>query len=247
MAGHTVAARTGRLAKGWAVAASRGAVQPIVTRSVVEQATEELRRAILAGTLAPGGEFSLRELAGMLGVSFIPIREALRNLESEGLVVTRPGRSVVVSPLNLDDLRSIYQLRRTLEPALAIRSAPLLTDQDLTQLEAQAGDLTTVSPGAGDIYDGHREFHLALFKPAASAWDIRILTTLWRAGERYIRIGFGRFDHDPAEPERRAEAHLALVAAFRTREPETVAAAVEQHLARNEQIALAVLVGSSGG
>ncbi len=84
-------------------------------------------------------------------------------------------------------------------------------------------------------------FHLALLAPATTAWDIRILTTLWRAVERYIRIGFGQLDPDPAEHARRAQAHTDLVAAFRTRDPDTTAAAVEQHLARNEQIALSAL------
>ena len=216
-------------------------MQPIVTRSVVEQATWELRRAILAGTLPPGQEFPLRELADMLAISFIPIREALRSLEGEGLVITRPGRSVIIAPLNLDDLRGIYQLRRTLEPAVGKRSCPLLTDEDLNRLTVQAQGLSTIEQGIGDIYDSHHEFHLALLAPASSTWDTRVLTTLWRAGERYIRIGFGQYDHDPAEPDRRAKAHLALVDAFRTRDPEAVAAAIEHHLARNERVALAAL------
>jgi len=68
------------------------AVRPIESRSVVEQVMTELRRSILSGALAPGRDLSLRELAEMLQVSIIPVREALRSLESEGLVVTRPGR-----------------------------------------------------------------------------------------------------------------------------------------------------------
>jgi DNA-binding FadR family transcriptional regulator len=74
---------------------------------VAEQVTVELRRSILSGALAPGQEFSLREIADMLQVSFIPVREALRSLEGEGLVVTRPGRSALVAPLDLDELRGI--------------------------------------------------------------------------------------------------------------------------------------------
>jgi hypothetical protein len=136
-------------------------------------------------------------------------------------------------------------LRRTLEPEIAMRSCPLLTDQDLDSLGAQAKGLADIKQGLGDIYDGHHEFHLALLAPAASTWDTRVLTTLWRAGERYIRIGFGQFDDDATELERRATAHVALVNAFRTTVPEKAAAAVEEHLARNEQIALTALSGSS--
>ncbi|MFI5860105.1 GntR family transcriptional regulator [Streptomyces sp. NPDC051546] len=216
-------------------------MQPITSRSVVEQATDELRRAILAGTLAPGAEYSLREMAGMLGISFIPIREALRSLESEGLVTLRPGRSAVVAPLDLDDLHGIYRLRRTLEPEIARRSCVLLTDKELDRLEALAVDFGGRDHGISDIYDGHHAFHLALLAPAATSWDIRLLTTLWRAAERYIRIGFGQLDPDPAEHERREQAHTGLVAAFRTRDPDAVASAVEAHLARNEKIAIAAL------
>ncbi|MFC8720144.1 GntR family transcriptional regulator [Kitasatospora sp. NPDC057198] len=208
---------------------------------MVEQATEELRRAILAGSLAPGAEYSLRELAGMLDISFIPVREALRSLESEGLVIMRPGRSLVIAPLDLDDLRGIYRLRRALEPEIARRSCVLLTDRELELLESRASEFGAREHGMADIYDDHHAFHLALLAPAATTWDIRVLTTLWRAGERYIRIGFGRLDPDPAEHERRGKAHADLLAAFRTRDPDTVAAAVEQHLARNEKIAFSAL------
>lgn len=223
------------------MATPRGGIQPIMSRSVVEQATEELRRAILTGHLAPGEEYSLRELAGMLNISFIPIREALRSLESEGLVIMRPGRSAVIAPLNLDDLHGIYRLRRALEPEIAQRSCTLLTDKDLDRLESQAADFGAREHGMAEIYDDHHAFHLALLAPAATTWDIRVLTTLWRAGERYIRIGFGQLDPDPAEHERRGRAHMDLLEAFRTRDPATVDAAVEQHLARNEKIAISAL------
>ncbi|MEU8379858.1 GntR family transcriptional regulator [Streptosporangium sp. NPDC048865] len=208
---------------------------------MVEQVTDELRRSILSGALAPGQEYSLRELAGSLEVSFIPVREALRSLEGEGLVHNRPGRSVMVTPLDLTDLRGIYRLRRTIEPGLARQSCTELTDQTLDALDAKAAGFGDEAHGMADIYEDHHAFHLALLAPAATAWDIRVLTTLWRAGERYVRIGFGRLDPDPAEHRRRGQAHTDLVAAFRTRDPETAAAAIEHHLTSNERIALGAL------
>ncbi|MET8670285.1 MULTISPECIES: GntR family transcriptional regulator [Streptomyces] len=209
----------------------------MAVRSVVEQATQVLRRAILTGALAPGAEYSLRELAGMLDISFIPIREALRTLEGEGLVVMRPGRSAVVAPLGLDDLRGIYRLRRALEPEIAARSCLLLSEAELDRLAERAAGSGAV---AGTDDDPHA-FHLALLAPAATTWDIRVLTPLWRAGERYVRIGFGRTGPGPAGHRRDGAAHGELVAAFRTRDPATVSAAVERDLARTEKIALAAL------
>ena len=170
------------LEEGWLLTSSNAVIRPISSRSVVAQVTEELRRAILSGALAPGQEFSLREIATMLDVSFIPVREALRSLEGEGLVVIRPGRSATVAPLDLDDLHAIYRLRRVLEPELARRSCLLLTVDQLDRLDAQAAQFGDENLGMDGIYSSHLQFHLALLEPAATTWDTRMLTTLWRAG-----------------------------------------------------------------
>jgi DNA-binding GntR family transcriptional regulator len=228
------------------MAVPNAAVRPIAARSVAEQVTAELRRAILSGSLAPGQEFSLREIAGMLQVSFIPVRDALRSLESEGLVITRPGRSAMVAPLDLDELHAIYRLRRMLEPEIAGRACVLLPDDEFDRLEHLATDFGDEREGMDEIYDSHHAFHLALFAPAATAWDIRVLAILWRAAERYIRIGFGRLARDPAEHQRREDAHRDLITAFRTRDPDTAAQAVNAHLARNEHAALRALEPDSG-
>lgn len=223
------------------MASPNAAVRPIASRSVAEQVTAELRRSILAGALAPGQEFSLREISGMLEVSFIPVREALRSLESEGLVITRPGRSSIVAPLDLDDLRAIYRLRRSLEPEIASRSCQLLADEELTRLEHQAAGFGDQHLGTNEVYEAHHEFHTALLAPAATAWDLRILRTLWNAAERYIRVGFGLLDPDPHEHTRREQAHEDLIATFRRRDPDAVADAVNQHLDHNEHIALTAI------
>lgn len=223
------------------------AVRPIESRSVTDLVTAELRRSILSGALAPGQSFSLRELAGMLDVSFIPVREALRNLESEGLVIIRPGRSGTVAPLDRDDLHAIYRLRRLLEPDLARRSCPLISEEELTRLEREAAGFGEENLSMDAIYDAHHDFHLALFAPVSTAWDIRMLTMLWRAAERYIRIGFGLLDPDPDEHHRRQRAHEELIRVFRRRDPDAAARAVDEHLDHNEQIALTALGPQLGG
>lgn len=217
------------------------AVRPIESRTVGDLVTAELRRSILSGDLAPGQSYSLRELASMLNVSFIPVREALRNLESEGLVVFQRGRSATIAPIDLDDLHAIYRLRRLLEPDLARRSCLLIADSELDRLEREAEDFGDPDRSMDAIYDAHRDFHLGLFAPAATAWDTRMLTTLWRAGERYIRIGFGLLDPDPEEHHRRQHAHESLITVYRRRDPDAAARAVDDHLDHNEKIARAAL------
>jgi len=220
---------------------SQPAVRPIESRSVVELVTVELRRSILSGALAPGQSLSLRELAAMLDVSFIPVREALRNLEAEGLIVTRPGRSATVAPLNLADLHAIYRMRRLLEPDLARRSCVLISDRELDRLASEAASFGEPDRSMDAIYDSHYDFHLTLFAPVATGWDIRMLSMLWRAAERYIRIGFGRLDPDPHEHHRRQRAHEEVISVFRRRDPAAAARAIDAHLDHNEKIAQSAL------
>src|SRR5215207_7197471 len=110
-------------------------VRPVARgASVADMVTDEIRRSILSGDLRPGEEFSLRKLAERLDVSFIPVREALRRLEGQGLVVVGKGRSSYVAPLGHDDLHGIYRLRRQLAPEIAGRACKLITPTELDQL-----------------------------------------------------------------------------------------------------------------
>jgi len=221
-------------------------VRPIESRSVSEQVTTELRRSILSGALPPGQNLSLRKLAAQLGVSFIPVRDALRVLEGEGLVTNPPGRSATVAPLDLDEFHAIYRVRRVLEPELARRSCTALSEAELDRLHQAAADLGGTDRSMDDIYEDHRAFHVALLAPAATTWDIRILTLLFRASERYVRIGFGRLDPDPDEHERRRKSHQLLMTEFRQRDPDQAAEALDKHLAHNENLAHAALHTQDG-
>ncbi|WP_410631637.1 GntR family transcriptional regulator [Amycolatopsis sp. cmx-4-83] len=219
----------------------RPPIQRIESRSVTELVTAELRRSIVAGDLAPGEPFSLRRVAEMLDVSFIPVREAVRNLESEGLIITRPGRSAIVAPLDLEDLQAIYRLRRTLEPELAARSCRVISVAELDRLAAQAVDFGDARHTIQTVYDSHHEFHAALLAPAASPWDVRLMNLLWRAAERYIRIGFGSAEGAAGDNHRHQRAHEDLLDVFRGRDPVAVREAVLVHLTHNEESALAAL------
>ena len=133
---------------------STGAVRSVAdqNRSAVDLVTAEIRRAVLTGALPPGEQFSIRELARQLGVSHIPIREALRRLEGQGLVILTQARSATVAPLSAADLTAIYRLRLRIEPELAGRSAALATPDwvaDLGAALAESGERTPTRPGRG--------------------------------------------------------------------------------------------------
>ena len=156
----------GRSGARGTLAPSAETVRPIESHTVGDMVTAELRRSILSGALPPGEGFSLRELANMLNVSFIPVREALRSLESEGLVVIRPDRRATIAPIDLNDLHAIYRLRRLIEPDLARRSCTLISDSELSRLEGEAVAFGDPELSMDAMYDAHFDFHLDLFAPA---------------------------------------------------------------------------------
>jgi DNA-binding GntR family transcriptional regulator len=107
------------------------------TQSLVDRVSHAVRRAILEGQLRPGEALSISDLAGDLGVSHSPVREALQRLSGQGLIVLRPARTAIVAPLELEDLREIYRLRELLEVDAAARSAPRMTATELAILERE--------------------------------------------------------------------------------------------------------------
>ncbi|NMO89965.1 GntR family transcriptional regulator [Actinomycetospora sp. TBRC 11914] len=200
--------------------------------SAVDLVLHEIRRSILSGELPPGRPFTVPALTEQLGVSHVPVREALRQLEAQGLITLSPSRSAIVTPLDADDLRAIYRLRITVEPELAALSAAGRTDAEIDQLDHLVR--TTFGDVLGEAFWApHREFHATMIEPAASGWDRRLLTPLWDASERYTRLVFDPVDAPEAFAAHRAHAHDELVDAARSRDPERVRAAVRTHLEDN--------------
>ena len=199
--------------------------------SAVELVTAEIRRAILTGALPPGEQFSIRELSRQLGVSHIPVREALRLLESQGLIVLSHTRSASVAPLSIADMSAIYQLRLRIEPDLAGRSAPLLTREHLREAETALEQSRRAEPDLA--WRAHYEFHERLIAPVATDWDLRILHTLWRAAERYTLLVFDPTMINEAERQRRYDRHAELALAAASGDGGALEAALIAHLTFN--------------
>ena len=213
-------------------------VRPVEAASVVERVTAEIRHAIVTGRLAPGQEFSLRQIAAQLGVSFIPVREALRSLEAEGLLETRRGRSAIVAPLDLEELRAICQLCRLIEPDLRVRAAQLMRPADLDRLESSLEFVADGTRSVDELYERGHAFHTDLVRPAATAWDLRILERLWRALERYVRVGCRPVEPDvPGLRTPDAQVMFDLVVAYRSGDPDAVRDATLRNIAALERIA----------
>ena len=202
------------------------------TRSAVDLVTAEIRRAVLTGALPAGEQFSIRELARQLGVSHIPIREALRRLEGQGLVVLSQARSAAVAPLSVEDLAAIYRLRLRIEPDLAGRSAAVATPAWVAELERTLEQSRHEDPDRA--WQGHYDFHEQLVTPAASTWDLRLLHTLWTAAERYTLLVFDPIVVDDAERAHRYSRHRRLFDRAAAGDEMGLEAELAAHLGDNE-------------
>lgn len=200
--------------------------------SAVDLVTAEIRRAILTGALPAGEQFSIRELAGQLGVSHIPIREALRRLEGQGLILLKQARSAEVASLTTADLEAIYSLRLRLEPQLAAASVLLHTEESIALLAELLEASRDFDPESA--WGAHHDFHAALVAPAATEWDERILETLWTAAERYTHLIFDPTQITEEERTRRYDRHAALLTAITERDPALMEKTLTYHLTSNE-------------
>ncbi len=215
--------------------ATKTGITPIspATQSLVDRVSHAVRRAILEGRLRPGEALSISDLAADLGVSHSPVREALQRLSGQGLVVLRPARTAIVAPLELDDLQEIYRLRELIEVDAAARSAPALTEHDFGLLERELAAMTEAPFDSDEFWDSHNAFHRGLLAPVASPRLERMITELWHAGERYLRIVYIEtdvlFTHSPYDR------HRPLLDAARTRSAATMRTALTDHLESNER------------
>lgn len=205
--------------------------------SIADRVTGQLRDAIVSGRLDPGSEFSMREMAQRFEVSFIPVREAVRSLQTEGLVMIRGGRRPVVAPLDAQDLFGVHRLRQLIEPELAVHASQLLHPVDLERAEDHLARAADTALSDDERYAAHRDFHSELLRPALTPWDDRVLRMAWFAAERCVRAGLAISDRRALECDV-VTTHGALLATFRCGEPDEVREIVREHLRQNLEVAL---------
>lgn len=143
---------------------------PPLARTASSTAAEMIRQAIVDGRLAPGQRLTEERLARELGISRTPVREALKVLQSEGLVDAAPNRSATVRAYEPGDLEDIYQLRALLEGYAARRAAGRLSDEKLLALRASCERFEAMS-FADDLREVVREnfvFHNTILEAAGS-------------------------------------------------------------------------------
>lgn len=191
-------------------------------RSIIE---ESLREAILDGRLPCGTALRQQELADLFGVSRMPVREALRQLEAQSLLNVVQHKGAVVAPLITNNAVETYALRSVLESFALRLSIPLLDDNDLA-LAAQYIEQLETETDHTEIGKLNRLFHMSLYHKAPNSKLLDLIERELNEEERFLRfhlssMGLGKLSQDD---------HRALLDAARAKDIDEAVVLLERHL-----------------
>lgn len=196
--------------------------------SVKNLLVEQIRNEIIQGHYAPGQRLRLRDLAAEFNISTQPVRDALSELEAEGLVTSEPRRGAVVTRLSPEELKDIYDIRATLEAMGTRFAVPLLTGDELDVLD---GLVDEIDRHMGEIIELVRlnfEFHTTLYQASGRSHLCELIETLRHRTEHYLHaymIDLGGMP--PAQEE-----HRAVVNACRQGNTDLAAEIMYAHVAK---------------
>ena len=205
-------------------------MRSVADQNIAEQVADELRAAIQSGELAPGERLVERKLAERLGVSHIPVREALTRLAQEHLVVREPRRGARVAELTAQDLEEISSLRIVLEQFMALRVQERWNESSAARLQGIIDAMAAAAPGDMDeVLRQDRAFHEEL----AALAEHRFLTEL----STQIRGRIAGFLHaanaalDPSQQEEHVRSHQLIVDAIASGDPDRAREVIAAHVA----------------
>ncbi len=156
---------------------------------------EDLRRRMITGKIVPGVGLSTRGLALELGVSQMPVRDALSRLAAEGAVAIRSKRKIEVPPMNPERFTDLLDCRLLLEPEAAVQALPYITPAKMKQLREIDAALDTAMEN-GDVIaymERNFEFHFTLYRANNRPTLNRLIETLWLQFGPFMRVVYGRY------------------------------------------------------
>lgn len=199
----------------------------LVVRTLSDRLFDVVRDLILSGDVPVDQPIRQDALAASLGVSKIPLREALSRLEQEGLVRSHANRGYFVRGLDAAEAEEVYSLRLKLEPEAAARGAERAGTAARAAAEAALAGLERSDgrPRAA-LVAANREFHLALLRPCGLPITVQLLEKLHVLSDRYVRKHLEPLGRDT----RAAAEHAALLQHWLARDTAAVAAAIATHV-----------------
>ncbi len=202
-----------------------------------------LRQAILKGELEPGERLMEMQLAEQLGVSRTPIREAIRKLELEGLVLMIPRRGAIVAKITEKDLRDVLEVRSSLERLSTELACERMHDETIAELK-QAQEAFKEALNQNDItLQAQRdvEFHDVIYKATG---NLRLIQMLNNLREQMYRYRLEYLKHDLAH-QTLIEEHEAIIEALSKRDKETATKIIVRHV-YNQELTVMKKIQSDG-
>jgi DNA-binding GntR family transcriptional regulator len=166
-------------------------------------------------------------LAANMGISHVPIREAVRYLEAEGHLQREPRSQIRVTPVSSEEAAEIYRLREILEAEAHAAGVPKLIDEDIAELDQHVSEMHA-AVASGDLAAfarANRAFHFVPFRRSGSTWMLRFLNIVWDAAARYQTSLFQR---EGWESDLQSH-HARLRDAMARRDPADVNKIMDQH------------------
>ena len=198
----------------------------------VEEAYRHLKTRIMSADLPPGASLNELEIAAALGTSRTPVREAIRKLEQEGLVMRYPNRGAIVTKLSMTDVLEIWQLREILEPAACALAADRIDRDALARLEGAFLELRGQEMGP-EAYEAFLRADVGLHGLIVdSTGNATLRSVLGMLNERIVQV---RVVTSPTRFQSAVAEHLAIVAALKARDAQEAMAAMRRHLERARQ------------
>lgn len=194
-------------------------------RTVPLMITDVLREAILKGELKGGEQLKQEELASSLNVSLSPLREALKNLEAEGLVKFYPNRGAIVTALSAEEAQEIFEIRFFLESGALKLSIPQLNATDLAQAEKilSQADSEECSDRWSEL---NWQFHKILYQGANKPRLLNLIQVMHNNVERYMRLYLSTLHYQ----EKSQAEHRKLLAACALCDVKTAQKVLEKHM-----------------
>lgn len=211
--------------------------------TIVDYVTERIRRRIILGKLTPGERVPLYALAEEFGISRVPLREAVRQLEAEGLLDNVPRRGAIVRVLNRRDLEDAFRVLNDIE-ILAVARATAAADATVI---AEMRYWSQRMHGLGEdsvseeMLEAHRAFHFVLFEAGGDGILLRHLKMLWHTCQRYVMYGMP----DPVRQKSSQDEHLKLIDLVEAKDSVGATQLLEHHLHNSLQFALEKLEAST--
>lgn len=187
-----------------------------------------LREAILAGTYQPDEELKEKTIGEELGVSRTPVREALRQLELEGLVSIIPNKGAYVVGISQKDIRDIYEIRSRLEGLCARWAAACVTKEQLDELEENVylSDFHVAKGNYEQVVELDSRFHEILYTASGSEKLRHVLLDYHHYAQRTRKITLG----DPARAVKSIEEHRRIVEALKLHDEEQAEKLANEHI-----------------